>query len=104
MVAGRGGLYRILANLLDNALKYGPHEEIVRVRAAMNGDTVRISVEDQGPGIPERDRHRIWDPYRRLDRDVTGQVQGSGIGLAVVRELCDAYGGQVWVEDGEGEA
>ena len=101
VVAGRGGLYRILANLLDNALKYGPSEETVFVRAAMNGDAVRISVEDQGPGIPERDRHRIWDPYRRLDRDVTGQAQGSGIGLAVVRELCVAYGGRVWVEDRE---
>jgi signal transduction histidine kinase len=102
VLAGRGGLYRILANLLDNALKYGPPEETVRVRASMEGETVRISVEDRGPGIPERDRQRIWDPYRRLDRDVTGEVQGSGIGLAVVRELCAAYGGQVWVEDGDG--
>lgn len=102
VVAGRGGMHRILANLLDNALKYGPPGQTVRIRAANTGDTVRISVEDQGPGIPPRDRKRIWDPYRRLDRDVAGDVQGSGIGLAVVKELCPAYGGRVWVEDGDG--
>ena len=101
VVAGRGGMHRILANLLDNALKYGPSGQTVRVRAESSGDAVRISVEDQGPGIPPRDRKRIWDPYRRLDRDVAGEVQGSGIGLAVVKELCSAYGGRVWVEDGE---
>jgi signal transduction histidine kinase len=101
VVAGRGGMHRILANLLDNALKYGPTGQTVLVRAARNGDAVRISVEDEGPGIPPRDRKRIWDPYRRLDRDVRGEVQGSGIGLAVVKELCPAYGGRVWVEEGE---
>jgi len=101
VVAGRGGMHRILANLLDNALKYGPPGQTVKVGALRNGDTVRIFVEDEGPGIPPRDRQRIWDPYRRLDRDVAGEVQGSGIGLAVVKELCPAYGGRVWMQDGE---
>ncbi len=101
VVAGRGGLYRILANLLDNALKYGPAGQTVDVRAGSVDAMVRIQVEDEGPGIPPRDRRRIWDPYRRLDRDVAGEVQGSGIGLAVVKDLCSAYGGRVWVEEGE---
>ena len=101
VLASRGGIYRILANLLDNALKYGPAGQTVGVRAEMNGDAVRISVTDQGPGVPPRDRERIWDPYRRLDRDVSGEVQGSGIGLAVVAELCPAYNGRVWVEGGD---
>ena len=99
--AGRGGLYRILANLLDNALKYGPAGQTVVLRARVAADGVRISVEDQGPGVPPRDRDRVWDPYRRLDRDVSGEVQGSGIGLAVVSQLCTAYGGRAWVEAGE---
>jgi signal transduction histidine kinase len=101
LLAGRSGIYRILANLLDNALKYGPSGQTVDVRAVMTGDAVRISVADQGPGIPPRDRERIWDPYRRLDRDVSGEVQGSGIGLAVVAELCSAYSGRVCVEGGD---
>ena len=62
---------------------------------------MRISVEDEGPGISPRDRRQIWDPYCRLERDVAGEVRGSGIGLAVVAELCSLYGGEAWVEDGE---
>jgi len=103
VVASRGGLYRILANLLDNALKYGPPGQTVRVHASAQGGSARIAVQDQGPGIPHRDRRRIWEPYRRLDRDVAGTIQGSGLGLAVVRELCAAYGGRVWAEAPEGE-
>lgn len=98
--AARGGLYRILANLMDNALKYGPEGQTVAVQAVAAGDSVRISVEDEGPGIPLQDRDRIWNPYRRLDRDLAGEVQGSGIGLAVVSQLCSVYGGRAWVEDG----
>lgn len=100
-LAGREGFHRILANLMDNALKYGGQEQVVRVRAGRDGGVVRISVEDEGPGISPRDRRQIWDPYRRLERDVTGEVRGSGIGLAVVAELCSLYGGEAWVEDGD---
>jgi signal transduction histidine kinase len=55
-------------------------------------------VEDQGPGIPARDRRRIWEPYRRLQRDVDAKRPGSGIGLAVVAELAALHGGRAWVE------
>jgi signal transduction histidine kinase len=102
VMAGRGGMYRILANLLDNALKYGPAGQTVEVRAQAHGERIRISVGDKGPGVPRRDRERIWEPYRRLGRDLSGDVQGSGIGLAVVKELSKAYGGEAWVEDREG--
>jgi signal transduction histidine kinase len=101
VLAGREGLHRILANLMDNALKYGGQGQVVRVRTRGSGGVVRISVEDEGPGVSPRDRRQIWDPYRRLERDVAGEVQGSGIGLAVVSELCSLYGGEAWVEDGE---
>jgi signal transduction histidine kinase len=97
--ADRVGLHRILANLLDNALKYGGEGQRIRLSVAPDGEMVRISVEDQGPGIPSGDRERIWEPYRRLERDVEGEVQGSGIGLAVVAELASSYGGRTWVEE-----
>jgi signal transduction histidine kinase len=102
VLADRSGFHRILSNLLDNALKYGGTGQTVRIGAVQAGDQVRISVEDQGPGIPKGDRKRVWESYRRLDRDVAGEIQGSGIGLAVVAELCSGYGGRVWVEDGDG--
>jgi signal transduction histidine kinase len=92
----------MLANLLDNALKYGPEGQTIRIVAMEREGWIRISVEDEGPGIPVGERARIWDPYHRLERDVEGQVRGSGIGLSVVAELAGASGGSAWVEEGKG--
>jgi signal transduction histidine kinase len=97
----RSGLHRMLANLVDNALKYGPRGQKIRIGAVRREGWIKISVEDEGPGIPEGERARIWDPYHRLDRDVEGQVRGSGIGLSVVAELARAAGGAAWVEEGK---
>jgi two-component system OmpR family sensor kinase len=57
-------------------------------------------VEDEGPGIPAAERERIWEPFHRLDRDANSAIAGSGIGLALVRNLTVAHGGRVFVEDG----
>jgi signal transduction histidine kinase len=100
--ASRGGLHRSLANFLDNALKYGPAGQTIRIVAVDREGWIRISVEDEGPGIPVGERARIWDPYHRLVRDVEGRVRGSGIGLSVVAELAQAAGGAAWVEEGKG--
>jgi signal transduction histidine kinase len=100
----RDALRQILLNLLDNAVKYGPRGQTVTVGMAASpengsGPRVRLWVEDQGPGIPPADRDRVWEPYVRLDRDVEGATGGSGIGLAVVRELVTLHGGRTWLED-----
>jgi signal transduction histidine kinase len=94
----REGVRRILINLLDNALKYGPAGQTVEVRAAAENGTVRLVVQDEGPGIPEADRQRIFEPYWRLPRDVDSVRPGSGVGLAVVRALAQQFGGEAWVE------
>jgi signal transduction histidine kinase len=101
----RDALRQVLLNLLDNAVKYGPRGQTVTVgmRAVTEngrGARVRLWVEDQGPGIPTKDRDRVWEPYVRLDRDVVeGATGGSGIGLAVVRELVALHGGKTWLEE-----
>ncbi|MGE0158900.1 MAG: sensor histidine kinase [Gemmatimonadales bacterium] len=94
----REGVRRILMNLLDNALKYGPAGQTVEVHAEAENGTVRLVVQDEGPGIPEPDRQRVWEPYWRLPRDVDSVRPGSGVGLAVVRSLARQYGGEAWVE------
>jgi signal transduction histidine kinase len=94
----REGVRRILMNLLDNALKYGPPGQTVEVQAAAENGMVRLVVQDEGPGIPEADRQRIWEPYWRLPRDVDSVRPGSGVGLAVVLSLTQQYGGEAWVE------
>ncbi|MBV9774436.1 MAG: HAMP domain-containing histidine kinase [Gemmatimonadetes bacterium] len=98
----RGALRQVLLNLVDNALKYGPPGQTVTIGMEVETDRARIRVDDQGPGIPVADRRRIWDPYRRLERDTESAVGGSGIGLAVVRELVTLHGGIARVEDAPG--
>jgi signal transduction histidine kinase len=96
----RNALRQILLNLLDNAVKYGPRPHTITVGVDIQGDRVRIWVEDEGPGIPPAERENIWEPYHRLARDRDSARGGSGIGLAVVRQLVLLQGGNVTVEDG----
>lgn len=91
---------QVLLNLLDNAVKYGPRGQTVTVGLAQTPRETRIWVEDEGPGIPEVDRTRIWQPYRRLARDQNSASTGSGIGLAIVSRLMQTHDGRAWVEDG----
>ncbi len=100
--ANGDAITRIVVNLLDNAIKYGPAEQTLKVEVSRAGRVARLSVEDEGPGVPAADRDRIWKPYRRLDRDVRTQVPGSGIGLSVVSDLVSLHGGRAWVEEADG--
>ena len=95
----RSALRQILLNLLDNAVKYAPAGAPILVAVERVRDAARIRVEDRGPGVPAADRERIWQRFARLDRDVDSAVAGSGIGLAIVRDLVLAQGGRCWVED-----
>jgi signal transduction histidine kinase len=56
-------------------------------------------VDDGGPGIPRADRDRVWDRFWRLERDRDSAIAGSGIGLAVVRELATLHHGRAWIDD-----
>jgi signal transduction histidine kinase len=94
-----GAIRQMVLNLLDNALKFGPREQTVRLIVDRVDTRARIAVEDQGPGIPVADRERIWSPYVRLRRERSLPYEGSGIGLAVVRELAILHGGSAYVED-----
>lgn len=98
LVVDAAALRQILLNLLDNAVKYGPRGQRVTIGALLTGSRVRIWVEDEGPGIPAGQERTIFEPFVRLDRDRNTAVAGSGIGLAVVRDLVTRLDGRVWVE------
>lgn len=87
-------------NLLDNAVKYGPKGQTIGLSLERSKGRIRIVVDDEGPGVPEADRERIWDAYHRLRRDRDSAISGSGIGLAVVKEVINLHGGRVWTEQG----
>ncbi len=96
------GLRQIVLNLLDNAVKYGPLGQTVKVSLSSTEDKVIIGIEDKGPGVPKSEREKIWDPYVRLSRATESAAGGSGIGLSIVRELVRLHDGRTWVEDAPG--
>ena len=102
----RNAFCQMLLNLLDNAVKYGPAGQTVVVTLESTrdgGDSwARVAVSDEGPGIEQRDRERVWEPFYRLEREARSAIAGSGIGLSVVRELVGLHGGRTWIEDARG--
>ncbi|MGH7619703.1 MAG: sensor histidine kinase, partial [Gemmatimonadaceae bacterium] len=82
-LADRGALRQMVLNLLDNAVKYGPPGQTVRIGTAARTRRACVWVDDQGDGIPPRERDRVFDSFYRLDRHANSAVAGSGIGLYV---------------------
>ncbi len=87
----------MLANLLDNAQKFSGPEGVVSLRTRREGADVALVVEDDGPGIPHTDQHRVFDPFFRATR-TDRVVAGSGLGLAISRGLIQAMGGRIAAE------
>ena len=98
--ADPGAVRQIMLNLLDNAVKYGPPGQPVHISAELRDGWARITVEDEGPGIPEADRSRVWERFGRLERERKASNAGTGIGLAVVRDLTLLHDGRAYVETG----
>jgi signal transduction histidine kinase len=96
-VGDRNRLQQVLMNLLDNAVKYSPDGGAIVVRTAVDGDTVRLEVEDHGLGIPAGDRERIFEKFDRGDPGRRPAAGGTGLGLYICRELVERMGGRISV-------
>ena len=89
---------QIALNLLSNAHRFTPPGGAITLRASVNNGAIRIEVEDEGPGIQDADRVRIFEPFYRVRRPDAPHVPGSGLGLAIARRMVEAQGGGIWVE------
>lgn len=92
----RNRIKRALANLVDNAVKFSPEGTVVLLSAYASGQLLTIEVSDQGPGVPAQDLSRIWERLYRGDK--SRSIKGSGLGLALVRSIVVAHGGEVYVK------
>jgi two-component system sensor histidine kinase KdpD len=96
----------VIYTLVDNAVKYSPGIALIRISAGRSADgLIRLSVEDQGQGIPVDLRARVFDKFFRATRDgdiSTHQPTGTGMGLAIAKGIVEAHDGKIWIESGTG--
>jgi len=99
----RDKLTQVMANLLNNAVKYSPNGGEIVVSTRVEGGMAHVVVRDHGMGIPKEALETIFDRYGRVESMATRHIQGTGLGLAIVRQIMDLHGGAVWAESTVGE-
>ncbi|RMF01855.1 MAG: PAS domain S-box protein [Chloroflexi bacterium] len=97
-------LREVITNLLGNAIKYSPDGGTITVTGQLGPhNTVRLSVQDEGIGIPPSDQEKIFDRFHRVDNRLARQQPGTGLGLFLVKAVVEAHNGKVWVESSPGK-
>jgi PAS domain S-box-containing protein len=102
VVGDPGRIRQVLANLVDNALKYSPEGGRIELGVEADDRQARFSVRDQGLGIPLGEQKRIFEKFYRLDPDHQRGIGGSGLGLYICRELVRSMDGRIWVDSDPG--
>ncbi len=100
VLADAGRIQQVIANLVQNAIKFTPTGGAVAVRAVRTGDQVTVAVRDTGVGISAEALPRVFERFYKADRSRAGG--GTGLGLAIARHIVEAHGGRIWAESVEG--
>lgn len=98
LVADEMKLGQVIRNLLSNAVKFSPDGGKVALHLDMEGDGIRLMVEDEGPGIPDGEEEHIFEKFIQSSETKSGSG-GTGLGLAISREIVNAHGGRIWAEN-----
>lgn len=95
---------QVLANLIDNAIKYGREEGTIRIRSTpLSGERVEVRVINDGQGIPKDCLERVFERFYRLDKARTREQGGTGLGLSIAKRVILSHGGEIWAESEYGE-
>ncbi|MFY8000054.1 MAG: tetratricopeptide repeat protein [Candidatus Kapaibacteriota bacterium] len=89
---------QVLDNLISNAVKYSPTGKTIWVRAMQRGGVARVEVQDEGPGMSDADRAKLFGFFQRLSAQPTGGESSNGVGLAIVKKIVDLHKGKIWAE------
>lgn len=105
VLAEEGAVENIFRNLLENALKFGPQGQTIDIAATREGNQVRISVRDHGPGVSKEHKDRVFERFYRSAENQTSKEGSAGLGLAICKHLVERFGGTIGLErpeDGDG--
>jgi len=101
--ADEAKLEQVLLNLVDNSSKFTPDGGKLKIEAVREGEWCRVSVIDNGIGIKKEELEQIFEPFRQLDDPLTKEKRGTGLGLTLVKQIIERYGGRIWVESEHGK-
>lgn len=96
-------MMRVIDNIMNNAIKYSPDGGTITVRLLQSQNNVILSIQDQGLGIPRKDLNKIFDRFYRVDKARSRAQGGTGLGLALAKEIVTAHGGKIWADSREGK-
>jgi len=97
-----GVMVQVLENLVSNAIKYSPPGRSIFMRLKRDTGTVRIEVQDEGPGLSAEDQKKLFGKFARLSAKPTGGEHATGLGLSIVKRMVEAMNGKVWCESEPG--
>jgi signal transduction histidine kinase len=98
----RDRLHQVIANLLNNAMKFTRAGGRIALRGELLGDELRISVSDTGIGVAEADQERIFEKFQQVGDTLTDKPRGTGLGLAICRDIVEHHQGRMWVDSQPG--
>ena len=101
--ADRAKVKQILYNLIGNAIKFTPDNGRITILAGMKDNNLQISIIDTGIGISPKDQNKLFKPFSQIDSSICRKYAGTGLGLALVKELVELHGGRVWLESKPGK-
>lgn len=96
-------VWQVIQNFISNALRYSPAGSVVSVSIALKDNFIEYSVQDNGIGVPENQKNRLFERFFRADNAVKAVPEGSGLGLFLVKALIEGWGGKIWFESEEGK-
>jgi len=98
VVADRFRIAQVLSNLLNNASNYSADDSHITFHVTTESDRIGLSIKDEGIGIPYEDQRDLFEPFYRVDNEITRSVSGSGLGLAMTRAIVEQHGGEISLE------
>jgi signal transduction histidine kinase len=103
VLADADRIRQVLSNLVSNAVKFSPAGGLVRITMRQGDGVVEASISDQGIGIPAAAQEKLFQKFFRADNTETRKIGGTGLGLALVKQIIEAHSGRVWVQSVYGE-